>query len=654
MAETLSRLSKELSLTPVNVLKVRELCRENPGLVDQVEKRAQIWGLLLLGEVNVNEDFFINPPGKACSEQHVLEADVKRTRSEMDVFRSDEWRVSVMNILQSFCINHEVQYKQGMNEILAPFLFVHQPPKGSLLPYRLFEAFLYRYLERYFCQDDSAFLFKAFRLFHILLMYHDPQLAWHLKEQEFPPELYAPQWFMTLYSRGLPMPLVLRLWDMLISVDDPAFTFFIGLCLLRRRREAFLLTGVDGIPEVIAKMHQLQDETEIDGLGTEALELYQATPRCFIRSLRLCCVSTPELAPLPWGVLPTAVKSQDKSRQPQMGTDKVWAVREQAMAEQAARSCVMLSAQELVGLLSPRAVDVTAAVHSPGGLMARDRTQIVLIDVRSREELNNSGGGMLPKAVQLDPEFLCDSQALDSWVQHFDGTRGCSICIIDMPPAQLSGFALWRRILLGEGDGLPHTISYGKGQPVGKGDKASGGSQRRDTDSEYSVAESAAEQDDAVRHAVQLAIALQVNGFPKVSVLEGGFPALVTQLSSSRGGVEPVIINHDSIKWTEYLRVTGRQQSASAEPSKSSDKLPKSDGKGGDDPDVEDSMVQVEQLSIAFRVAQRSGHRHMADVIRGKLSKLGVTVAPSDSSLSSNAQDEPPPPPLPLPSASLV
>lgn len=382
MSDSFTLLSKELSLTPVNIFKVRELCRKNPGLIDRVGKRAQIWGLLLLGDVNLNEDFFINPAIKPCSEQHVLEADVKRTRSEMEVFRSDEWRLSVMNILQSFCVNHDVQYKQGMNEILAPFLFVHQPPKGSLLPYRMFEAFLYRYLERYFCQDDSAFLFKAFRLFHILLMYHDPQLAWHLQEQEFPPELYAPQWFMTLYSRGLPMILVLRLWDMLISVDDPAFTFFIGLCLLRRRREALLLTCVDSIPEVIAKMHQLNDEVEVDELGTLALQLYQATPRCFIRSLRLCCVSTPELTPLPWGVQPTAVKSQDKTKT-HTGADKLWAVREQSMAEQAARSCVMLSAQELVALLAPRAVDVTAAVHSSEGLLvSSDRTQIVLIDVR--------------------------------------------------------------------------------------------------------------------------------------------------------------------------------------------------------------------------------------------------------------------------------
>lgn len=149
--------------------------------------------------------------------------------------------------------------------------------------------------ERLYCVDDSAYLFKGFRLFHVLMTYHDPELALYLqvcmsssmsssmssrmsnrvvcrvvvlndplslwlslylalnhppslapchhfnascfpKDSSFPPELYAPQWFLTSYSRALPLPLVMRLWDMLIAVDDPAFGFFVGLCLVLRHR----------------------------------------------------------------------------------------------------------------------------------------------------------------------------------------------------------------------------------------------------------------------------------------------------------------------------------------------------------------------------------------------------------------------------------
>ena len=72
-------------------------------------------------------------------------------------------------------------YKQGMNEVVAPFIALSPPPKGNMMAYTLFEAFLFRYLERFLCVDDSSFLFRAFRLFHVLCLYHEPALAHHLQ-----------------------------------------------------------------------------------------------------------------------------------------------------------------------------------------------------------------------------------------------------------------------------------------------------------------------------------------------------------------------------------------------------------------------------------------------------------------------------------------
>jgi hypothetical protein len=63
-----------------------------------------------------------------------------------------------------------------MNEVAAPFLYLNPPPNGEALSYVLFEAFIFRYLENFFCRDESTFLFKAFRLFHLLLVYVDPQV----------------------------------------------------------------------------------------------------------------------------------------------------------------------------------------------------------------------------------------------------------------------------------------------------------------------------------------------------------------------------------------------------------------------------------------------------------------------------------------------
>jgi hypothetical protein len=87
---------------------------------------------------------------------------------------------------------------------------------------------------------------------------------------------------------------------MLIAVDDPAFPFFIGLCLLRGRRALLIMSDSDSIPEIIATLN-IKDEAEIDALVLSALELYRSVPRCFLRAMRLCSVSNTEIAPKPFG-----------------------------------------------------------------------------------------------------------------------------------------------------------------------------------------------------------------------------------------------------------------------------------------------------------------------------------------------------------------
>ena len=243
--------------------------------------RLKVWSLLLLGTnyntTNNNTNNLILPESE-CIEQHVLEADIKRTRADIDIFCTTLHRNNIQIILQTFCIKHSIQYKQGMNEVLAPFIYLY--PINNNIPYNLFEAFLFRYLQRYYCIDSSCYLFKSFRLFNILLSYHDPQLALHLQINEFYPELYTLQWFLTLYARTLPLHYVLKLWDMFICIDDPAYPFFIGICLLCKHRGSLLLADVCSIPEIITGVGlKIEREGDVGVVVAEALVLHRKTPR---------------------------------------------------------------------------------------------------------------------------------------------------------------------------------------------------------------------------------------------------------------------------------------------------------------------------------------------------------------------------------------
>lgn len=679
-------LQHELVKEKVNICKVRELCKSNAGLVAASGLRQKIWSLLLLGECqreNAMSDDVYNSPASPCREQQVLEADVPRTRGDIEEFRSKLWRKNMTDILQSFCIKHNVQYKQGMNEILAPFFYLTSPAINSKIAFDLFEAFIFRYLERYFCFDDSSYLCRAFRLFHLLLLYHDPQLANHLHDNGFIPELYSPAWFLTLYSRTLPINHVLRLWDFVIAVDDPAFTFFIGLCLLRRLRDEFLHADVAIIPEIFKKL-QFNGEDDIDQIVSEAFALYKSTPRSFCRNLRLCCVGTAELTPLPG--LPSSSKYSGVR-------DEIF---NKNIAIQATRSCLMLSPHELVSTMDPNSIpnlsrksshemtydtfnstsnsvsteedlvdDETNSDASPIVTQINEYSrqqctdissssssisiQFVLIDIRPIVDNELSGGGIIPRAMALDPDFLDQPDAFDRWVQHFDGTRGCNICIIDHPPGQASSLSLWRRLILGEGDGFStqgNNVSYNNtastssipffNNRLSTSSDINGHYNTTDLDSHYEELESKVRDEEYMRPSIRLARELQKASFPHVSVLDGGFPGLVDYLNESRGTVEPTIINHDDIAWRQYVKSTGRENYnlSSSAPLKSIKNIISSPSSlGGNsssdhgNPDgnqikTRKNLSELEIFEMGLQMALKMGHQFTSTELAKKIKSL--------------------------------
>lgn len=108
-----------LSQNPINVLAVRSICCEYPGLIASAGLRLKVWSVLLLGADTIEECKKIDviDSVEKCEEQQVLEADVHRTRAEIDLMRTDEMRQTIRVILKKFCLDHEIQYKQGMNEV---------------------------------------------------------------------------------------------------------------------------------------------------------------------------------------------------------------------------------------------------------------------------------------------------------------------------------------------------------------------------------------------------------------------------------------------------------------------------------------------------------------------------------------------------------
>jgi hypothetical protein len=114
-------------------------------------------------------------------------------------------------------------------------------------------------------------------------------------------------------------------------------------------------------------------------------------------------------------------------------------------------------------------------------------------------------------------------------------------------------------------------------------------------------------------------------------VLDGGFPSLVTQLNQSRGAMEPVIINHEHEKWSNYLIVTGRMNSLKTDLQVSKDFLnsqPQSSAShktsqlGKSSVERSQRNEELEQARTALDVATRLGHGHMRKILEERIERL--------------------------------
>lgn len=259
--------------------------------------------------------------------------------------------------------------------------------------------------------------------------------------------------------------------------------------------------------------------------------------------------------------------------------------------------------------------------------------QYVLIDIRNQQDSERNGSGIVPRAIPMDTEFLDQPDALTNWLQHVDSIIGCNICIIDLPPGK--PISLWRRLILGEGDGFIST-NHSLNNIDNDNNSDRNITSIRDLDSRFYEDEELALDDDKNRHAVKLAHILQNANFSNVSVLEGGFPELVKQLLLLRGSVEPLVINHNQEVWENFLLTSGREKYSLKTPTHQLSRnlfnlrLPvlgvNSNVSSVDTTEncsIDENLKrEFDVAQIAYLTAVRLGHEYMSKILEAKLKSM--------------------------------
>ncbi|KAG9997569.1 RabGAP/TBC, partial [Aureobasidium melanogenum] len=142
----------------------------------------------------------------------------------------------LFGICKAYALYDEpVGYAQGMNFIAMPLLF-NMPEEEA---FTLFVRLMSKYNLRSLFTAEMTGLHMHLYLFERLLEDYEPALYCHLHRRGVPPNLYATQWFLTLFAYRFPLQLVLRVYDLVLSEGLGAILKF-GIALMQRNAQTLL------------------------------------------------------------------------------------------------------------------------------------------------------------------------------------------------------------------------------------------------------------------------------------------------------------------------------------------------------------------------------------------------------------------------------
>jgi hypothetical protein len=253
--------------------------------------------------------------------QRVIRYDCERTRGTVEEFKQPENREMIERLLTFYCKSHSLAYKQGMNEVLAPFVALKLwngiETWGEV--YLMYKGFIDLFLPNMFCDEEFQFLQKCCALFRTCLRYHAPSLSSRLDAANVTPEMYVTPWFLTLFSSKTSLTAVLQLWHYLLTGGDKHSFIFVAISLCLSHARLLRAAAKVSLPETITKITIGEDSVE--SVWKRALKVRQHTPPFFIQQLVnaaewdvLDAITAPHLQKQLGDVYPMTVRPMDLFR----------------------------------------------------------------------------------------------------------------------------------------------------------------------------------------------------------------------------------------------------------------------------------------------------------------------------------------------------
>ena len=226
----------------------------------------------------ISDDINFDDYNLSYSWTQTINNDSHRTRVR-ERFNFPNFEKTLQKILIYYCKLNNIEYKQGLNEVLGPFLLLKiKLPKLKISRiYNLFTLFIDHFLPNYFYEPELFSFRSSVSLVTLLLKYHDPQLFNLFEQNSISAEMYSINWLLTSFTNKNSLEITYTLWDIILEENDQLFIHYMIISFLNHHRKKFLETDGSSIPVFFSKI-QISTKEELTKIVMNARDIRKNTP----------------------------------------------------------------------------------------------------------------------------------------------------------------------------------------------------------------------------------------------------------------------------------------------------------------------------------------------------------------------------------------
>ncbi|KAL8673641.1 MAG: hypothetical protein Q9168_001947 [Polycauliona sp. 1 TL-2023] len=194
--------------------------------------RGVVWMSIAGARDRLLEDEYERLSTETSPYESLIGKDIGRSFPNVDMFKdpAGEGQKMLAKVLEAFSIyDQKIGYCQGLGFVVGPLLMHMGDKEAFCVLVRLMEHYN---LRSCFLPDLSGLHLRIYQFQH-LLKRHLPTLTAHLEGLQVEP-LYVSQWFLSFFAVTCPLPMLLRIYDVILTEGASETLMRVALSLMRR------------------------------------------------------------------------------------------------------------------------------------------------------------------------------------------------------------------------------------------------------------------------------------------------------------------------------------------------------------------------------------------------------------------------------------